>query len=64
MKWQLVSVRLDIVLISMQARCTVCTERGIGSEVVLGAPDGTLRRRGSSGTDFVTFEDSVNLGTR
>ena len=45
-----VSVRLEIVLISTQARCTVCTERGIGSEVVLGAPDGTLRRRGSSGS--------------
>ena len=36
MKWKLVSVRLEIVLISMQARFTVCVERGLGSEVVLG----------------------------
>ena len=33
----------DIVLISMQDRCTVCVERTIGSEIVLDAPDGTPR---------------------
>jgi hypothetical protein len=35
------SVRLEIVLIFMQVRCTVCTKCTIGSEVVLDAPDGT-----------------------
>ena len=34
---------LDIVLILMQDRCTVCVEHTIGSEIVLDAPDGTPR---------------------
>ena len=38
-KWKLIFVHLEIVLISTQDRCTVCTERGIGTEVILGAPD-------------------------
>jgi hypothetical protein len=37
------SVRLEIVLIIMQDRCTVCKERTIGSEIVLDAPNGTPR---------------------
>ena len=43
LKWKLVSVRLLIVLIFTQDRCTVCTERTIGSEIILDAPDGTPR---------------------
>jgi len=39
LKWKLDSVYLEIVLILMQDRCTVCAERTIGTEVVLGAPD-------------------------
>jgi hypothetical protein len=30
-------------------RCTVCAKRTIGSEINLDAPDGTPRKRGSSG---------------
>ena len=41
LKWKLVSVCLEIVLILTQDRCTVCVERTIGSEIVLDAPDGT-----------------------
>jgi hypothetical protein len=37
------SVRLEIVLILTQDRCTVCAERTIGSEIILDAPNGTLR---------------------
>ena len=37
----LISVNLEIVLILMQDRCTVCAERTVGSEVDLDAPDGT-----------------------
>jgi hypothetical protein len=37
------SVRLEIVLILTQQRCLVCAEHTIGSEIVLDAPDGTLR---------------------
>ena len=39
----LVLVRLDIVLILTQDGCAVCTERTIGSEIILDAPDGTPR---------------------
>jgi hypothetical protein len=41
--WNLVSVRLEIVLILMEDRCMVCAEHAIGSEIVLDAPDGTPR---------------------
>ena len=34
-------VRLEIVLIFMQDRCTICVEHTIGLETVLDAPDGT-----------------------
>ena len=36
-------VRLEIVLILAQDRCTVCAERTIGSEIILDAPNGTSR---------------------
>jgi hypothetical protein len=39
----LILVHLDIVLISMQDRLTVCIEHTIGSKIVLDAPDGTPR---------------------
>ena len=42
-KWILVSLHLAIVLVSMQDRGMVCTERTIGSEISLDAPDGTPR---------------------
>ena len=35
------SVRLEMVLVLVQDRCTVCTKRTIGSDIVLDAPDGT-----------------------
>ena len=37
------SVRLEMVLVLVQDWCTVCVERTIGSDIVLDAPDGTLR---------------------
>jgi hypothetical protein len=40
------------VLILMQDRCTVCGESTIGSEVILDAPDGTPRLRGSTRSSF------------
>jgi hypothetical protein len=42
-KWKLVSVRLEIVLILSQDSCTVCAEHTIGSEIILNVPDGTPR---------------------
>ena len=43
LKWKLISVGLEIVVILMQDRCTVYIERTIGSEIVWDAPDGTPR---------------------
>jgi hypothetical protein len=40
---ELVSVHFEIVLISAQDRCTVCTECTTGVEIILGTPDGTPR---------------------
>jgi hypothetical protein len=39
----LVSIRLDTVLASVQDRYMVCANRTIGSEIILDAPDGTPR---------------------
>jgi hypothetical protein len=39
---------------SVQCRCMVCSERIIGSEIILGAPDDTPRCLGSSGSLFVS----------
>jgi hypothetical protein len=41
--WNLVLVRLEKVLVSVQDRCMVCTERTIGSESIFDALDGTPR---------------------
>jgi hypothetical protein len=59
-KWKLLSVRLDIVLISMQDWCTVCTERAMGSEIILGTPDGAPRYVCLVEGRFNSFRDSVN----
>ena len=40
LKWKVNSVYLEIVLILMQDRGTVCAERTIGMKVVLDATDG------------------------
>jgi hypothetical protein len=40
---KLLSVHLEIVLISTQDRCMVCTEHAIGSEIILDTPNGTPR---------------------
>ena len=43
LKWNLVTVGLEIVLVLVQDRCTVCAERTIGTEIILDTPDGTPR---------------------
>jgi hypothetical protein len=42
--WNLVSVHLEIVLVSVQDRSMICAKRTIGSEIVLDASDGTPKR--------------------
>jgi hypothetical protein len=39
----LVSIRLEMVLLSVQDWCTVCAKYTIGSGIALDAPDGTPR---------------------
>jgi hypothetical protein len=41
--WNLVSARLEIVLVSVQYRCMICAEHTIGPKIILDAPDGTPR---------------------
>ena len=37
------SVSLEMVLVLVQDRCTVCAERIIGSDIILDTPEGTPR---------------------
>jgi hypothetical protein len=39
--WNLILVHLEIVLVSVLDRCTVCAKHTVGSEIVLDAPDST-----------------------
>jgi hypothetical protein len=41
--WNLVLICFETVLASVQDRCIVCTERTIGTEIILDTLDGTLR---------------------
>ena len=41
-----------------------CAKRTIGSDIVLDAPDGTPRRRGSCGISFGPFGDGVCFDVR
>ena len=58
------SVYFDIVLILIQDKCTVCTERTIGLEICWDARDGTPKWRGQVEAHFSLFGDSVNLNAR
>ena len=49
---ELVSVCLETVLVSGQDRCMVRARHTTGLEIILDAPDGTTRGRGSSGSLF------------
>ncbi len=51
----LVLVRLEIVLVSVQYRCTICAKRTIGSEII---SDAQVEAR------FSPFGDNVSVGAR
>jgi hypothetical protein len=63
-KWKLVSIRLEVVLVSAQNRSMVCAERTIGSEIIFGAPMVLLHDMGQVETRFDPFGDNVNLYAR
>ena len=60
--WNLVSIRLEIVLVLVQDRCTVCVEYTIRSklilDIILDAPYTQVKAR------FSPFGHSANLDTR
>ena len=64
LKWKLISVRLEIVLILMQDRCMVCTECTIGSESFWTHPMELLGDDAQVVASFVLFRDSANLDAR
>jgi hypothetical protein len=61
---ELRSVHLEIVLILKQDRCTVCTKRTIGSQIVWDAPDGLVSDMGRVEFRFSPFGDSVSVSAR
>ena len=62
--WNLVSVRLATVLVSLQDRCTVCAKRPIGFVIVLDAPDELLANMGHVESSFGPFGDGVSFDVR
>ena len=58
--WNLLSVRLDTVLVSVQNRCTVCAKCTIGSEIVTDVPNGTPRCKAQVEACFSPFGGSAN----
>ena len=64
LKWKLVSLRWEIVLILTQDRCTVCIEHTIGSEIVSTHPMELLGDVGHVEPHFFTYGDSVSVGVR
>jgi hypothetical protein len=41
--WNLISVHLEMMLVSVHDKCTVCAKHTIGSEIILDAPGSTPR---------------------
>ena len=62
--WNLISVCLETVLVSVQDRCTVCDKRTIGTEIVLDAPEGLLGNKAQVEVRFGPFGDSANPDAR
>ena len=59
-----VSVRLEMVLVSVQDRCMVCAKCTIGSETVLDAPMVLLGDEAQVQDRFGLFRDSTSLDVR
>ena len=62
--WNLASFSLEVMLVSVQDRCTVCAKRTIGSEIILDTPFGTTRSQGSSESSFVSVQDCCMVCAR
>ena len=62
--WNPVSDRLEIVLVSVQDRCTVCAKRTIGLDIVFDAPMVLLGDDSQVEARFSPCGDSANLDAR
>ena len=62
--WKLVSVRSEIVLVSVQDRCTVCAKRTIGLDIVFNTPMVLLGDEAQLEAHFSPRGDSANLDAR
>ena len=59
-----VSVCLEMVLVLVTERCTVCAKRTIGSETILDAPMVLLGDEAQVQARFGLFRDSTSLDAR
>ena len=64
LKWKLVSVRVEIVLVSVQDRSTVCAKRTIGLDSVINTPMVLLGDEAQVEAHFSPCGDSANLDAR
>ena len=62
--WNLVLDHLEIVLVSVEDRCTVCAKRTIGLDIVFNAPMVLLGDEAQVEARFSPFRDSTNLDAR
>ena len=62
--WNLVSTRLEIVLVLVEDRCMVCAKRTTGSDIVFNAPMVLLVDETQVEAPFTLFVDSANLDAR
>jgi hypothetical protein len=62
--WNLVSVRLETIFVSVQVRCTVCAKCTTDPEISLDTPDGTPRFEAQVEAYFSPFGNSANLDLR
>jgi hypothetical protein len=63
-KWKLISLRLELVLVPTQDKCLVCIEHTIGLEIIFGTLDDLLGDVGQVEAHFALFRDSVNISAR
>jgi hypothetical protein len=62
--WNLLSVRFEIVLASVQDSCMICAKHTIRSEIIFGTLGGILGVEAQVDAAFGSFRDSANLDTR
>jgi hypothetical protein len=60
----LISVYLDIVLVSVQDRCMICAKRTMSSKIILDTPEEHHGDMGHVESHFEPFADSVSIGAR